>query len=239
MSDFAYRLFRVNHRRGTKFRLNLGELSLPRGEIAALVGPTGSGKTTLLRLLTGLVQPHEGSVQYAGVTFSPASPLATVQQIALVPQNPILLRGNVRWNLEYGLRARGERPGERAEAVAAKLGIGDLLGRDARSLSGGQTQLVALARAIIVEPRVLLLDEPTANLDPAYVATVERSVAQLHTTDTTVVWSTHNLFQARRVSHRTIFLLGGDLVEACPTNEFFENPSDSRSRSFVQGELIC
>jgi len=239
MSDFAYRLERVVCRRGANFRLRVDDLCLPRGEVTALVGPTGSGKTTLLRLLTGLVNPNEGQVSYAGQPLASAAELAMRQQIALVPQNPLLLRGSVKWNLEYGLRARGQKPGHRAEAVAEKLGIADLLPRDARSLSGGQTQLIALARAIIVEPRVLLLDEPTANLDPAYVANIERTVAQLHATQTTVVWSTHNLFQAKRVSQRTIFLLDGELIEVCPTAQFFENPSDARSRAFVRGELIC
>ena len=239
MTEPAYRLHKVVRSRGTSFRLQIDSLIIPGGSVLSLLGPTGSGKTTLLRLLTGLERCDAGEINYGKAVLNEGAELATLQQIALVPQSPIMLRGTVRWNLEYGLRARRQLSVDRVESIARQLGIADLLGRNARSLSGGQTQLVALGRALVCQPKVLLLDEPTANLDPAYVATVERAVADLDDTKTTVVWSTHNLFQAKRVSQLTAFLLSGALVEVGPTAQFFDNPTDPRSRSFVNGEMIC
>lgn len=239
MTATAYHLREVCRRRGDAFRLCVGTLSIPLGGVLSLLGPTGSGKTTLLRLLTGLDRCDSGRIEYLGASLGSHSPPAVLQQIVLVPQKPLMLRGSVRWNLGYGLRARGAAAGDRVEAIAQQLGLTQLLGRDARTLSGGQTQLVALGRALVVGPQVLLLDEPTANLDPAYVATVERAVAEMRDQQTTVVWSTHNLFQAKRVSQRTALLLDGELIEEAATDRFFAEPADPRSRAFMHGEIIC
>jgi tungstate transport system ATP-binding protein len=119
------------------------------------------------------------------------------------------------------------------------LGIGGLAARSARTLSGGEMQLVALARALVLEPEVVLLDEPTANLDPARVAMVERLIETVHRErKITVVWATHNIFQARRMAERVALLLDGRLVEIAPTKVFFEAPSDSRTAAFVRGEMV-
>jgi len=120
-----------------------------------------------------------------------------------------------------------------------RLGLGALGGRGARTLSGGEAQLVALARALVLGAEVLLLDEPTAHLDPARVALVEEAVrdTQRRRGDT-VVWATHNLFQARRVADRVALLLEGRLVEVAPAEAFFTGPSDPRTAAFVRGEMI-
>ena len=239
MSAPAYHLRDVRRQRGPNFFLHVESLSIARGEVLALLGPTGSGKTTLLRLLTGLDRGDAGQMEYAGQPLSPQAPPLLLQQIVLVPQKPLMLRGSVQWNLGYALRARGEPVADKVEAIARRLGIVELLHRDARLLSGGQTQLVALGRALVAEPKVLLLDEPTANLDPAYVALVERTVAELRQSDTTVVWSTHNLFQAKRVSDATALLLEGRIVETATTESFFAAPADPRTQAFVNGEMVC
>jgi tungstate transport system ATP-binding protein len=117
--------------------------------------------------------------------------------------------------------------------------LSKIASQSAQTLSGGQTQLVALARSLVIEPDVLLLDEPTAHLDPAHVALVEETIRQFQQErQTTIVWATHNLFQARRVADRTALLLNGQLVEVAPTEEFFKNPSDSRTAEFVQGRMV-
>jgi tungstate transport system ATP-binding protein len=121
----------------------------------------------------------------------------------------------------------------------ALLKLSELSGRQARTLSAGQTQLVAMARALVVAPDVLLLDEPTASLDPARVALVEQAVEAIRAErPMTLVWATHNLFQARRVSHRVAFLWNGKLVEAGATEDIFERPNDARTADFVNGRLV-
>ena len=158
----------------------------------------------------------------------------------MVFQTPRLLTGTVRANVEYGLRLRGLRGRSRSvEGLLDRLGLMRLATQSARSLSGGQAQLVALARALAIEPDVLLLDEPTAHLDPAHVALAERVVVEDNQVrGTTLLWATHNLFQARRVAHRVGLLLDGELVEEAATEAFFDHPADPRTAAFVRGEMI-
>ena len=146
----------------------------------------------------------------------------------------------MRLNVEYPLRLRGQSErADKVDAVLDRLGLSQLASQSARTLSEGQTQLVALARALVIEPEVLLLDEPTAHLDPAHVAVVEETIRQIRQERRmTVVWATHNLFQARRVASRTALLLNGQLVEATSTEEFFTNPSDPRAADFVLGRMV-
>ena len=211
------------------------------GEILGLVGPTGAGKSTLLRLLAGLEPPSRGVLLFGEKRLDGSDlPLAVQRQITMVFQRPLLLNGTVQANVEYGLRLRGvARPFSRAQDVLKRLGLLDLAPQDAHTLSGGQTQLVALARALAVEPDMLLLDEPTAHLDPARVAVVEEAIGEFQRRrQVTIVWTTHNLFQARRVAHRVALLLDGRLVEVALVQTFFEAPSDPRTAAFVQGKMI-
>ncbi len=238
--DTLFRLRDVQKRHGS-FTLQIRKLDVRRGQVLGLLGPTGAGKTTLLRLLAGLARTDEGDLSFESQPLpAPDLALSTRRRITLVHQRPLLLTGSVRFNVEYGLRLRGQR--ERAEKVDAalhRLGLSPFAQQSAQTLSGGQTQLVALARAWVIEPEVLLLDEPTAHLDPAHVALVEESIRQVRQERRmTVVWATHNLFQARRVAIRTALLLNGQLVETAPTDEFFTNPSDSRTADFVQGRMV-
>lgn len=236
-----YRLrdFRKSH--GSTFTLHVHQLDVARGEVWGLLGPTGAGKSTLLRLLAGLEHPTGGDIRFEDSPFvSTQLPLSTRRRITLVHQRPVLLTGSVRRNVEYGLRLREIRDRERkVEEVLDRLGLTEIASQSAQTLSGGQVQLVTLARALVIEPDVLLLDEPTAHLDPAHVARVEETIRQIQQERRmTVVWATHNLFQARRVAVRTMLLLNGQLVEVAPTEEFFTNPSDPRTADFVQGRMV-
>jgi len=197
----------------------------------------------LLRLLAGLERPAGGDVCFHDAAWNGNHlPPAMRRRITMVHQRPHLLTGSVRWNVAYGLRIR--RVAEptakaRVQSVLERLGMEGLADQSAQTLSGGQIQLVALARALVVEPEVLLLDEPTANLDPARVALVESVVHEMRQKATmTVAWATHNLFQARRVAKSVGLLWNGQLVEVAPAERFFQSPSDPRTRDFVEGRAV-
>ncbi len=240
MNDPLYRLDGLRKRRGESFVLEIDRLEVLRGETLCLAGPTGAGKSTLLRLLSLLDKPTTGNIVFDGVSASTAWLQPTLRRIATVPQQPVMLSHTVRYNVEFGLRVRGESsPTAKATRMLELLRLDALAHQSASRLSGGQTQLVALARALVLEPDVLLLDEPTAHLDPAHVALVEDVVEQQRVrTRATIVWVTHNLFQARRRGSRTALLIGGKLVEVANTADFFQHPQDQRTRQFVDGEMI-
>jgi tungstate transport system ATP-binding protein len=237
----AYLLEGVSQAYGGRTVLDMARLEVAAGEVLGLVGPTGAGKSTLLRLLAGLERPAAGVLAFGEYRLDGRGwPLAVRRRVTLLFQRPLLLAGTVLANVEYGLRLRGRgRTAAPARAVLERLGLAGLAARPARALSGGETQLTALARALVLEPDVLLLDEPTTHLDPARVALAEDAVRELHRRrGSTVVWATHNLFQARRVAGRVAFLLDGRLVEVAETERFFTAPQDPRSAAFVRGEMV-
>jgi tungstate transport system ATP-binding protein len=236
-----YRLQNVVKSYGDSTVLEIAELEVPLGDVLCLLGPTGAGKSTLLRLLAGLERTTCGGIRFHDADFNGNNLLPAVRRrITMVHQRPHLLTGTAQFNVEYGLRIRGASDRlERVTAMLKRLGIERLARQSAQTLSGGQVQLVALARALVIEPEVLLLDEPTANLDPARVALVEDVVREMRQRDTmTIVWATHNLFQARRVAGRVGLLWNGQLVEVGSTGQLFQSPSDPRTRDFVEGRAV-
>jgi tungstate transport system ATP-binding protein len=192
-------------------------------------------------LLATLDSPSSGTVWFGGHRVDDRSFSVDVRRrITLVFQRPHLLAGTILTNVEYGLKLRG-RHGHPAQArgMLERVHLSHLADRPAQAVSGGEAQLVALARALAVEPDVILLDEPTNNLDPARVALVEEVVMSDHRErGTTVVWATHNHFQARRVGDRVALLLDGKLVESATADAFFEAPKDPRTAAFVQGKMV-
>ncbi len=235
-----YHLREVRLMRGTGFTLTIDDWQHPHGEPLCLVGPTGAGKTTLLRVLTGLQPLESGRLDFDGHAWpNGLDPFADVRQITLVPQRPILLSRSVRANLEYGLHLRGIEANEKVDAMLNRLGLMKLAAQNAHTLSGGQIQLVALGRTLVLEPKVLLLDEPKANLDPGYVELVEQVLAECRRQQqTTLIWATHNLFQAQRVADWVGLMLGGRMIEIAAQDEFFHHPCDSRTADFVQGRMV-
>jgi tungstate transport system ATP-binding protein len=219
--------------------LQLDYLTVARGEILAIVGPSGAGKSTLLRLLNFLESPDIGQIVFAGIPFPPTPPVTVSRQVVTVFQRPILLDRRVRDVVAYGLTLRGLRDDRKVFEMLGEVGLTSLAGINARALSGGEAQRVALAQALVIEPTALLLDEPTANLDPANVALIEQLVRTRNASQgTTVILVTHNIFQARRLAHRTAFLLDGRLVEVAPTEQLFTNPANPRTAAFLRGDLI-
>lgn len=220
--------------------LDIERMDVREGEILALVGPSGAGKSTLLRLLNFLETPTAGRIIYRGqATNSGGASLQVRRQITTVFQRPVLLRASVRDNVAYGLRLRGRRLDGQVDEMLERVGLMQFARQPARTLSGGEMQRVALARALVVEPRVLLLDEPTANLDPYNVGVIEETIRAFNAErGTAVVLVTHNVFQAKRLAHRTGLLLGGKLIELADTQTFFTSPVDARTSAFVRGEMV-
>jgi tungstate transport system ATP-binding protein len=234
-----FELERLRKTYGERTVLDIDALVVHQGEILALVGPSGAGKSTLLRLLNFLETPTAGLIRYDGLEVVGAPPLALRRQITTVFQRPLLQRASVRENVEYGLRLRNLRPGSVVDAILEEVGLAAFAKQPARQLSGGEMQRVALARALVIKPRVLLLDEPTANLDPYNVGLIEDIIRRQNTDrGTTVVLVTHNIFQAKRLAHRTGLMLGGRLVELDGTPRFFASPSDERTAAFVRGDMV-
>ena len=202
-------------------------LAIHAGERVALIGHNGSGKTTLLRVLHGM-QRCDGRRRAH----------APLRQ-AMVFQRPFLLRLSVATNMRLALWLAGVPRAERdARACAAlgRVGLDDLAARPARVLSGGQQQRLALARAWAVRPQVLFLDEPTASLDPTAKREVEALIEEFADEGMTVVMSTHNLGQAKRLARRVIYLEAGRIVADRPTHEFFNAPLPDEAAHFVKGE---
>ena len=220
--------------------LAIDRLDIGRGEVLALVGPSGSGKSTLLRLLNFLEQPSGGALTFDGEPVTPRLALAQRRRVTTVFQRPALLHRSVAANIGYGQTLRGIKPdNDELPAWLDRLGLSHLARQSAPKLSAGEAQRVALARALILRPDVLLLDEPSANLDPYNIGLIERLVAEAHSeTGMTVVWVTHDIFQARRVAGRVAFLLEGRLVEVADAATFFTAPATPQAAAFLRGELV-
>jgi tungstate transport system ATP-binding protein len=240
--NILYTLKGVTKQYGERQILQVDDLTIAHGEVLALVGPSGAGKSTLLRLLNFLEQPTNGRIQFQDTTFSASQPMPIHlrRRVTTVFQRPFLLNRSVTANIQYGLRLRGKRNGTKSVAdVLTQVGLGDMARQPARTLSGGEAQRVALARALVLNPEVLLLDEPTANLDPYNVGLIEEIVADLNREQgLTLVLVTHNIFQARRLATRVAFMLDGRIVEIAGTEQFFNNPADPRTAAFVGGEMV-
>ena len=241
MSEFVYELRGLAKEYEGQRVLQVERLDINRGEILALVGPSGAGKSTLLRLLNFLETPASGYVRFLGQEFSSTKPmpLEWSRRVTTVFQRPILLNRTVWDNVKFGLHLRGQRRvAQRIEAALEQVGLRSMARRRARTLSGGEAQRVALARAMVLEPDVLLLDEPTANLDPYNVGLIEDIVRTLnHEQGTTTILVTHNVFQARRLAHQVALLLEGQIIEVAHVGEFFQSPRDPRTAAFVRGEM--
>lgn len=235
----AYEIDAVAHRYADRTVVDIPELAIHVGEILGIVGPSGSGKSTLLRLLNFLEHPTSGRVRYRGMDMGAEVPLAIRREVTTVFQRPVLLRRSVAANVRYGQRMRGEPDETRVRGCIERLGLADLADAPARTLSVGEAQRAALARALVVRPSVLLLDEPTGNLDPYNTGLLEEIVKQENTErDTTVVLVTHDVFQARRIADRTALMIAGRIVELADTRTFFEDPTESTTAAFLRGDLV-
>lgn len=201
-----------------------------RGEIFVLIGPNGAGKTTLLRILDLLDEPSSGAVLFEGtkVDYSVKDKKNLRRRMGMVFQKTVLFNMSVFDNVAYGLKIRGMSEGEVKEKVKAALDLVQLRGfegRNALALSGGEAQRVALAQALAIEPELLLLDEPTANLDPRSVSIIEEVLSRVNREKgTTIIMSTHNVFQAESIAHRVALLNNGRVEKIGAFQEIFGQP---------------
>jgi tungstate transport system ATP-binding protein len=242
VNDSIYRLDHVTRSYAKHEVLSIDNLDVQRGEILAIVGPSGAGKSTLLRLLNFIEPPTSGAIAFQGKVYGPqdAVPLDVRRRVTTVFQRPLLLKRSVRANVAFGLGLRGRHDvqGEVHEALE-RVGLAALARQKANTLSGGEAQRVVLARAMALHTDVLLLDEPTANLDPYNVGLIEATVAEVNRDQgTTIVLITHNVFQARRLARRVGLLLNGELVEVGSVEAFFDAPVDPRTAAFARGEMV-
>jgi len=230
-------------RAGTVPLLKGISLQVEAGDSFLLIGPTGAGKTTLLRILGLLDKPVAGNLNILGVdvTGSPDRHLEIRRRMAFVQQKPVAFSCSVLENVAYPLRWRKVSKDEmktRALEALEQVGMSDFAGRNARTLSGGETQRIAIARALVTRPEILLLDEPTANLDPNSAGKIEDVLARVAREHrTTLVMTTHDLAQARRLAGTVGVIMGGELVECGPSNKVFNPPPDSQIARFIGFKL--
>jgi tungstate transport system ATP-binding protein len=219
--------------RGTRLIDDISLTVRPHRRLFVL-GPNGAGKSLLLRLCHGLIEPTGGRIDWADPERAPRAQ-------AMVFQRPVLLRRSVAGNLVHALRLRGHdrlAARTRAEAALGRFGLAPLAGRPARLLSGGEQQRLAMARAWALKPAVLFLDEPTSQLDPAVTRLIEGMIADFSAEGMTIVMTTHDLGQARRLAEDVAFLHRGRLVETGPAEAFFERPASAEARAFLKGDLL-
>ncbi|HUV55342.1 MAG TPA: ABC transporter ATP-binding protein [Candidatus Krumholzibacteriaceae bacterium] len=210
-----YELDKVSKSYGDVKALDNVSLVIEEGETLGVVGQSGAGKTTLLRILSGLEEPTNGSVAFNGSGFDAPTRLSLRRCATMIFQTPLFLRGDVFTNIAYGLRLRKTPEGKVRELVAEALDrvrLGGYEDRQARRLSGGEQQRAALARALVLDPEVLLVDEPTSNLD-ATNAKVISAIIEEEKLGRTVVVSTHDLELIKRLTGRTVFIEGGRVIE--------------------------
>ena len=203
------------------------------GPRTIILGSNGAGKSVLMRLCHGLLRASSGRIEWRGANGGR-------QRQAMVFQRPVMLRRSALANVIYAMKLAAIAPRERelrARDVLDAVGLSHLAERPARMLSGGEQQRVALARAWALNPEVLFLDEPTANLDPGATRDIESIIAQIHASGTKIIMSTHNLGQARRLGDEILFLYQGRLAERSPVERFFRQPASPEAASFIRDEL--
>ncbi|MEP0522219.1 MAG: ATP-binding cassette domain-containing protein [Hyphomicrobiales bacterium] len=222
----------IIYKAGSQTLLDGLSFCLRNGGITALMGPNGAGKTLTLRLLARLLIPSQGHVKECGISS---------KEIAFVFQKPVLLRRSVEANLHHALKLYGVPKSERSIETSKLLELSDLAhlsARSARRLSGGEQQRLAMVRALAAKPKLLLLDEPTASLDPQATASIEKLIEQAAQNGTKVVLVTHDPGQAKRLASDVVFISNGSACEHTEAAKFFDNPKSIEASAYLAGRLL-
>jgi tungstate transport system ATP-binding protein len=221
-------------------------LDICLGEIFGLLGPSGAGKTTLVKAIALLAFKNiiNGTYMYNDIQVYPIVNGNQVKEIRkdiiFIHQHPVLFSGSVRFNIEYGLRIRKKKHYQQdLDELIESFKMGELLDRDVRFLSAGEKQRVCLLRAMSVKPRVLILDEPTQNLDPGNIKNIEVNIKRFREVEGgTVIIVTHNFFQAQRIADRTAIMINGKVIEVNETENLFDSPEKTITADFLSGKMI-
>ncbi len=218
--------------------LEVEALSIPRGETLTVVGPNGAGKSTLLLALAHLIRPARGEIRFGGVPLREWNELEYRRKIAFVFQSPLLMDMTVEQNVSLGLKFRGvarEEVHGRAREWMSRLGIESLSKRRAGQLSGGEAQRVSLARAFVLDPELILLDEPFAALDaPTHASLLDQLSSLLAEDHRTAVFVTHNLKEAAQVGQRVAVIVGGKLKQVGSPRQVKLHPADDEVAAFLK-----
>ncbi len=235
---------RLSHSYGDKEILKGLDLGIARGEVFALIGPTGAGKTTLLRIMDLLEIPSSGEIYFDGqrVPRSGKQRLAIRRRMSFIHQKPQVFNASVYDNVACGLNWRGEARNKivaKVDCILETVGLEGYKNRNARTLSGGEAQRVALARSLVLQPEVLLLDEPTANLDPVSATKIEELLSTAaRQRNTTMIMATHDMSQGQQLADRIGVLLDGRLVQTGNAGDIFRSPQSTEVAHFVGVENI-
>lgn len=216
----------------------LGPVSteIETGGATVIIGPNGAGKTTMLRLIHGLERATKGTVSFA---ISQTGDIHRKQ--CFVFQKPIMLRRSALENVAYPLLLRGVRRSEAlasARAMISRIGLDNITDTRASFLSGGEAQKLAIARALVTAPELLILDEPTASLDSSAMRDIETLIKEALANGIEIIMTTHDMGQARRLASRIIFLHRGRLLEKTEASSFWKKPSSEEAQRFINGEIV-
>ncbi len=219
---------------GQKTLLNNISLNITSSGILVIMGPNGAGKSLFMRCLHGLTQPDNGRILFAGNEINQTHRKSQ----ALIFQKPVLLKRTVRQNLEFVQTLHKTDKTASIELALRNVGLSKLASQPANQLSGGERQRLALARALMMQPQVLFLDEACANLDPASVSKIEAVLHQACKEGQKIILITHNIAQAKRLADEVIFLHHGVLCEHTTAREFFQSPKSKAARAYIDGQIL-
>ena len=208
--------------------LSIPHALIPADRITACIGPNGAGKTTLLKLLDGLVKPDSGTVSYSFKT-----------KTALVLHHTPMIKASAKTNIAMVCDADESIKNADIDRVIEQVGLSELANSPAHKLSAGERQKVCLGRAILQKPNLVLLDEPTANLDPKTTEQVEELIRQFDRQGVEVIFSSHQLAQVQRLAEHIIFIDQGEIKEKGPVGPFFNNPQTPAAKRYLQQELLA